>query len=93
MTNQERLIEALREMESVKESAWMRVIRATNDLVHAIQRREEYLNPQLMLELEKLMDAPALKTAWIYQRLEYAVGSKRNTAGRIHNALGYGHPS
>lgn len=87
---QERLMEALREMESAQEAAWKLVIRATNDLAFAIQRGEEIPVPDLMLELEKLMDAPALKTAWIYSRLEHATGSKRDNAGRIRRILGYG---
>jgi len=87
---QEKLMEALRELEEVQEAAWKKVVRATNDLAFAIQRGEEIPIPALMLELEKLIDAPALKTAWVYSRLEYATGSKRDTAGRIRRILGYG---
>lgn len=87
---QQKLMEALRELEEVQESTWKQVIRATNDLAFAIQQGEEIPIPVLMLELEKLIDAPALKTAWIYSRLEYATGSIRDTAGKIRKTLGYG---
>ena len=89
-TYQRKLVESLRELDSVQQDAWKVVIRATNDLVSAIRSEEEHVNPDLTRDLEGLVDAPALRTAWIYSRLEDAIGSRRDTSSRIHTALGYG---
>jgi hypothetical protein len=82
-----RLINALQELEAAQQDAWATVIRATNDLVRNIA--EESITPELMLELEKLIDAPALRTAWMYSRIESAIKSKRGTAQSIRRILGY----
>ena len=88
-TYQHKLINALNELETVQQDAWKEVIRATNDLVRAIQDDQENIDQELLVELEKRVDAPALKTAWIYGRLEHAVASRRGTADRIRTILGY----
>ena len=86
---QHRLIRSLRKLEEVQQAAWYQVIRATNDLAHAVEEGQD-MSPDLMLEIEKLMDAPALQTAWMYSRLEHAMESRRGTADKLRNILGYG---
>lgn len=85
---QQALFHALDAMEATEN--WQAVVDATNALVEGIQAGEDYYDSGFPPELERSIDVGALRTAWIYDRLESAASRKGlKTRVKIRRALGY----
>lgn len=85
--NQKRLYNALQELDKARLEKWGPVVAATNVLVDAIEKGDEYYDAGFPPELERLIDSSALDTAWIYSRLEKQ--TRRDTRKKLRRALGY----
>lgn len=85
---QRQLHDALQEMDMIKQTAWNKVVDATNALVAAIEAETESYDGYFPPELERKIDSSALDTAWIYNRIQTSAKVKRSTYKRIRKALG-----
>ena len=88
---QQKLMDAIESMEAASMKHWQAVVDAVNDLAQGIQEGEDYYDAGFPPELERRFGDGALRTAWIYDRLEKAAGGKRRLSTRIkiRRALGY----
>ena len=88
-SKQDKFREALTAFNTNMEKQWKNLYEATNELAEAIETEQEYYDASFPPELERAIDEPALKTAWIYSRLESASRTRTNTQKKIRKALGY----
>jgi len=88
---QQALLDALKELDVMKypNPAWQKAVDAMNGLCVAIEAGEEHYDACFPPEIERAMDAGAMATSWLYDRIEQASGTRRNTSKRVKKALGY----
>ena len=87
---QGRFLDTLKSLEASLDMAWGNVVTATNELRDAIESGEEtgIDSNSFPPDILRAMDTPALRTGWIYSRLE-GVSDHRDTQCKIRRALGY----
>lgn len=86
---EKRLMVALCRADDAISRVWPQIVEATNDLATGIEAGEDFYSSSFPPELLRAMDDMALKTAWIYHRVESASDGRLNTYGKIRRALGY----
>ena len=88
--HQNALYEALRDMNEAIDAQWAKVVKVTNEMVQAIEDKTEHYDASFPPDLGRMMDDAALKTAWVYGRLEsVSQCNGSNTRSKIRKALGY----
>ena len=88
---QKELFEQLGSLREAIDQQWLDIVGCVNDLSSAIDRGEDTSATSAMFppELELAFDDMALRSAWIYGRLERPQGRKSKTYRAINKALGY----
>lgn len=88
---QQELFTKLDNLQYVIEKDWQFIVDAVNDLSQAIDNGQDTnaTSANFPPELLRAIDNMALRTAWIYGRLERPQDRKSKTYKAINKALGY----
>jgi len=87
--HQNALHDALLEFNDAMQTKWANVVEVVNQMCVDIENQTESYDSCFPPDLERMMDNGAMKTAWIYGRLECAGKSRRDTRTKIRKAMGY----
>ena len=86
---QQKLYDAINAYDEDRYAIWNEVVKATHNLAAEIERKESSYDASFPPELLRQIDSLASKTAWMYNMIERAAKSKRNTCQKIRRACGY----